>query len=228
MNITNGNKIVIKIEYSTLSNSDGKLNLERMEKLAMIISNLHNSGKHILLVTSGAIALGTIKLNMDKPPKDFIDKQAISAIGQAELIKIYQNYFEAYNQRVAQVLLTKDVMENEVRMINAQNTFNTLLDMNIIPIINENDVVSTDDIELDDNYPLTLNVASLSQANMIIIKPEKEGEYYLVLRGDKHAKLIDNEEKLIEIVEEHIRIIENKEDFTRRDFPPYFKDIIFS
>ena len=193
--------IVVKIEYSTLTDKSGKLDPVRMERMAMILSNLSNSGKYLLLVTSGAIALGTLKLNLPSQPKSLISQQAAAAVGQAELIKIYQSYFEIFNQRVAQVLLTNDIISNEERKRNALNTFNTLFAMNIIPLINENDAVSTEDIEYMDNYPLAYNVAKMSGSNMMIIRGETEGEYYILMKGEKIARKVENEEILISEVE---------------------------
>lgn len=218
--------IVVKIEYTAISNTNGHIDLRKMERLAMILSNLHNSGKHILLVSSGAIALGTNRLKVSSPPQELIEKQALSAIGQAELIKIYQNCFESYNQIVAQVLLTKDVMENQLRMINAKNTFMKLMEMNIIPVINENDTVSTDDIELNDNYPLTRNVAYLSGATMIIIKSDIDSEYDLLLKGETKTHHIFDEEKLLEKVEELMNSY--KENESGSFFPESIKEIELS
>ncbi|NJK84769.1 MAG: hypothetical protein HC906_01075 [Bacteroidales bacterium] len=176
-------RIVFRIEIATLSNPDGRLNIKKMDRLAMLISNLRNSGKEILVVTSGAIALGTEKLNLPKQPSSLIEMQATAAIGQAGLIRFYQDQFAIYNQIVAQVLLPSDIMDNEIRVENARNTFNTLLDMNIIPVINENDPVSTIDIELDDNYPLALNVAKITGADIIIIKMDANGSYSILPKG---------------------------------------------
>ena len=154
------NRIVVRIEISTLSNSNGKFNHQKMDRLAMVLSNLNNSGKQVIVVSSGAIALGIDKMKLKKQPKAYEEMQAIAAIGQAELIRFYQHYFDQYNQIVAQVLLIGDIMDNPTRVKNTQNTFDTLLDMNIIPIVNENDAVSLTDIELNDNYTLALQVAN--------------------------------------------------------------------
>lgn len=221
------NIIVVKIEYTTLSYPDGTLNTDRMDRMAMILSNIHNSGKKLLLVSSGAIALGTKILNLKAPPKTHVEKQSTAAVGQAELIKLYQNYFESYNQRVAQVLITKDVMDNKVRMTNAKNTFRTLLQMDIIPVINENDTVSTDDIEWNDNYPLTYNVAQLSLAGIIVIKSEHEGHYYIVTKPTKKACLIDNEENLIGMVE-HYLLQANENKYRDLNFPRSINEIVFN
>jgi glutamate 5-kinase len=190
-------RIVVRIEISTLSNPNGKFDHGKMDRLAMVLSNLNNSGKQLLLVTSGAIALGTDKLNLKRQPQSFIDMQVTAAIGQAELIRFYQHYFDQYNQIVAQVLLNSDVMDDEIRLKNAQNTFNTLLDLNIIPIINENDTVSTIDIELDDNYPLALNVAKIARADLILIKTDTNSNFIIQPRGKLQARFVSDENQLL-------------------------------
>ena len=190
------NRIVVKIEISTLSNSDGKFNHRKMDKLAMLISNLNNSGKQMLLVSSGAIALGCDKLKLKLQPQSFTEMQAIAAIGQAELIRFYQHYFDQYNQIVAQVLLTSDIMDDPMRIKNAQNTFDTLLDMNIIPIINENDTVSTHDIEMDDNYSLARDVAKITKADILLIKADTNSKFIIQPRGKMKARIVENENEL--------------------------------
>lgn len=194
-------RIVVRIEISTLSNPDGKFNHRKMDRLSMVLSNLNNSGKQVLVVTSGAIALGSDKLNLRRQPQSYTDMQATAAIGQAELIRFYQHYFDQYNQIVAQVLLTSDIMDNQIRVTNAQNTFNTLLEMNIIPIINENDTVSTTDIELDDNYPLALNVAKIAEADVILIKMDTNSKFIIQPRGNISARIVSDEHELFDELE---------------------------
>ena len=211
-------RIVVRIEIATLSDEDGKLDRKKMDRLAMVLSNLRNSGKDILVISSGAIALGSEKLKLEKQPETLIEMQATAAIGQAELIRFYQNFFEEYNQIVAQVLLTSDTTENEDREINTKNTFDTLLAMNIIPIINENDPVSTTDIELDDNYPLALKVARITQADIIIIKLDRNGKYLIVPRNADKAIIAEDEYKLFEKIDELIRFTEPGKT-SHEDFP---------
>lgn len=189
-------RIVVRIEISTLFDENGKLNHQKMDRLAMVLSNLHNSGKEILMITSGAIVLGTEKLGVGINMDDFPSMMAAAAIGQAELIKLYQRYFDQYNQMVAQVLLTGDIMNNSGRRQNTENTFEKLLGMNIIPIINENDAVSTSDIELDDNYPLALNVAKVVKADIILIKSDVNSNYIIQPRNNFRAIVVDNEQEL--------------------------------
>jgi glutamate 5-kinase len=198
-------RIVVRIEISTLSDDDEKLNKKKMDQLAMVLSNLQNSGKQLILVSSGAIALGAEKLKLRQQPSSFIDKQAAAAIGQVELIKNYKRYFDEYNQIVAQVLLTSDTIDSRVRMKNARNTFDTLLDMNIIPIVNENDAVSTADIELNDNYPLALSVAKIVNADIILIKLDANGKFLLIQKGVEKALVADNEYELFEKISDICR-----------------------
>jgi len=211
-------RIVVRIEIATLCDKKGKLDRKKMDRLAMVLSNLRNSGKDILVISSGAIALGSEKLKLDKQPVSLIEMQATAAIGQAELIRFYQNFFEEYNQIVAQVLLTSDITENEGREKNARNTFDTLLEMNIIPIINENDPVSTADIELDDNYPLALKVARIALADIIIIKLDTNGKFMLIPKYVSKAIMADDEYILFDKIDE---IIKNPEmgQTSHEDFP---------
>jgi glutamate 5-kinase len=194
-------KIVIKIGTSSLANSNGKINLQRIERLAMVVSDLRNNEKQVILVSSGAIAVGAGKLGLSQKPSKLSEKQALAAIGQAELIKIYEKFFTAYNQVVAQILLTKDGVMNPIRRYNAKNTLNTLLNMNIIPIINENDTVSTDEIEFGDNDTLSAHVAVLAESDLLIILSDIEGLYNNDPRKDETATII-SKVKDIEKVEE--------------------------
>jgi glutamate 5-kinase len=193
-------KIIIRIEIDTLFDAGGKLSLEKMEHLAMLCTNIQNAGFKVLVVSSGAIMLGTAKMGLPEPPTELITKQAIAAIGQADLIKYYQMFFDSFDQIVAQVLLTRDVVSNPVRNRNARMTFNALLDKGIIPIINENDSVSTDDIILNDNYPLTLIVAQLVKPHAIVIKSFEENRFKLIIRNNN--EIIDvSEEDLFHLAD---------------------------
>ncbi len=215
-------KIVVRIEIATLLDNNGMLSHKKMDKLARVLSNLHNSGKKLLLVSSGAIVLGTHKLGMRQQPENFTDMQAIAAIGQAELIKFYQQHFSEYNHIVAQVLITQDITESLERVQNAKTTFDTLLSMNIIPIINENDAVSTSDIELDDNYPLALKVARIVDADMILIKIDTNGKFMIVPRKNKKSIIIEDESMLIDEVEQIITIKETG----NSEFPSSIEEIL--
>ncbi|MBN1119331.1 MAG: glutamate 5-kinase [Bacteroidales bacterium] len=189
-------RIVVRIEIATLLDGNGKLNHQKMDRLVMVLSNLQNSGKELLLVSSGAIVLGIEKLGLKINMQDYSSLMAAAAIGQAELIKLYQKYFDQFNQMIAQVLLTTDIVDNPKRRINTENTFRNLLERNIIPIINENDVVSTADIELDDNYPLARNVAIISKADIILIKSDVNSNYIIQPRNGMKAIMVKSEPEL--------------------------------
>ncbi len=177
-------KIVFKIEIETLFDNNGILSTRKMEQLSMICANLNNSGVSVLLVSSGAIALGAAKLGLIRSPSDIIAKQAVAAVGQAELIISYQDCFDHFDQMVAQVLLTRDVIDNPIRNRNAKNTLSRLLEQGIIPVINENDSVSTNDIIMNDNYPLALMVASLTDADAIVVNTCESEKFLLLLRNN--------------------------------------------
>lgn len=183
-------KIVVKVGTSSLTHSNGSINFSRIEKLAKVLSEIRFGGRQVVLVTSGAIAVGAGKLNLTEKPKRLAEKQALAAIGQAELMNIYAKYFDIFNQNVAQVLLTKDVVINPVRRTNTKNTINSLLDMNIIPIINENDTVSTDEIEFGDNDTLSSHVAMVIEADLLIILSDIDGLYSADPRKDSNATII--------------------------------------
>jgi glutamate 5-kinase len=193
-------KIIFRIEIDTLFDEQGNLSQAKMEHLAMICTSLSNAGFQLLIVSSGAIMLGTAKMGLPTPPVELIEKQAVAAIGQIDLINNYQRFFESFDQMVAQVLITRDVEKNPVRNQNARMTLNRLLEKNIIPVINENDSVSIDDIILNDNYPLTLIVAGLVKPLAIIVKSENEGNYQLIIRNRGVVEDI-NEERLFHLAD---------------------------
>lgn len=205
------NKIVIKVGSSSLTHSNGALNLMRIEKLVKVIIDIHNSGKNIILVSSGAIATGAAKMGIDKKPTDKIKKQALAAIGQAELIKIYDKFFDEGNKTVAQILLTRDGVESPVRRKNAKNTINELLAMGIIPVINENDTVSTEEIEFGDNDTLSAIVSSLIDADLLILLSDIDGMFTGDPRSDASATLISKVMDLSDKIESYI--FENRSSF---------------
>jgi glutamate 5-kinase len=180
--------LVVKVGTSTLSYKNGRLNFHRMEKLAHELSKIRNRGIKVTLVSSGAIGVGAGRLFLTKRPEELAKKQALAAIGQAQLIKIYQKFFDDYNQSVAQVLLTKDVMTHTNRHHNAQNTLFKLLDMGIIPIINENDTIATDEIEFGDNDTLSAMVATLVDADLLILLSDIDGLYSADPKKNKGSK----------------------------------------
>lgn len=219
--------IVVRIEISTLLGHNGKISHKKMDRLAMVITNLHNSGKHVLVVSSGAIILGAEKLKLQSIPEGLTEMQASAAVGQAELIRCYQRFFDYYNQIVAQVLLTSDIIDYPQRVENTRNTFSTLLDMSIIPIINENDPVSTTDIEFDDNYPLALIVANIVKADFIVIKMEMNGKYLIVPGIEHDALVVDGETELQQMIDTLCHEMISAEYGGHKDFPASIGEIVF-
>lgn len=186
-------KVVIKVGTSTLTHSTGMLNIRHIEELVKVISDLKNAGKEIVLVSSGAVGIGVGKLGLSSKPKDTPTKQACAAIGQCELMYIYDKYFAKYNHSVAQVLLTRDIIERETRKQNVTNTFNKLLEMSVIPIVNENDTVSVEELELEfgDNDTLSAIVGELVDADLLIILSDINGLYDKDPHKNSDAKLIN-------------------------------------
>ena len=171
-------RIVVKVGTTTLTYPNGQLNLQRIEKICLVLSDLYNQGKEMILVTSGAIAVGADCLRLSERPRDILGKQATSAVGQAMLMQIYQRFLSQYNRQAAQILLTGDVLENESRKQNARNTIDTLLGMGVVPIVNANDTIATDELdEISDNDTLSAHVALLSESDMLIMLSDIEGLY---------------------------------------------------
>jgi len=183
-------RIVIKIGSSSLTHATGKLNLKRIESLVKTISDLSNAGKEIILVTSGAIPAGAGKLGMKIPLTKVEDKKAAAAVGQAELMNIYERFFSSFGIKIAQILLTRDVIENEVRRKNAEETFAVLLRMGCVPIVNENDTVSSDEIKFSGNDILSAYVSKLCKADLVINLTDRDGLYDKNPTDFKDAKLI--------------------------------------
>ena len=175
-------RIVVKVGTSLLAYDNGKINLHRMERLAMVLADLQNSGREVILVSSGAVGVGVGMIGLEKKPEDLVKKQALAAIGQVGLIRLYQKFFDEYNKTVAQVLLTRDGIENSLRRKNARNTLHQLLEMGILPVVNENDTVITDEIEFGDNDTLSAAVATLVQADLLLILTNTDG----VFTADPH------------------------------------------
>ena len=168
-------RIVVKIGTSSLHYQNGKLNLQTIDRLAWTLSDLRNQDKEIILVSSGAIAVGAQRLGLAERPRDVMGKQAASAVGQAVLMQIYENFFTQYTQKVAQILLTKDVLDDVTRKTNAGNTFRTLFSMGVIPIVNENDSISTEELGFSENDSLSAYVARLVEGDLLIILSDIDG-----------------------------------------------------
>ncbi len=188
--LKNCSRIVVKVGTSTLSYPNGRLNYQRLVKLAEAMAGIQKSGRKTILVSSGAIAVGAGRLGLGSRPSSLADKQALAAIGQVELIRLYQKFFGSRNQQVAQVLLTKDIVTNQERRINATNTLNELLSMDIIPIINENDTVATDEIEFGDNDTLSAYVATLVNADLLVLLSDIDGLFSADPRKNPDARII--------------------------------------
>ncbi|MBR6408164.1 MAG: glutamate 5-kinase [Clostridia bacterium] len=186
----NSKRIVVKVGTSTLTHENGKLNLRTVNRLVRTLSDLRNSGKEIILVSSGAIGVGVGKLNLTHKPYDIGGRQACAAVGQCELMYIYDKLFLEYGYVTGQVLLTRDITEDEIRKRNVQNTFVRLLDMGALPVVNENDTVSTEELEFGDNDTLSAIVAGLTMSDTLIMLTDIDGLYDRNPRECESANLI--------------------------------------
>ena len=205
--LINAKRIVIKIGTSILTHETGNINLMRVERLARVISDLLNMGKEIILVSSGAIGVGVGKLKLSEKPKTLGEKQAVAAVGQCELMHIYSKLFADYGHIVGQILLTRDVIEDQKMKNNVLNTFNNLIKRRIVPIVNENDSVSIEEIEIisgrtfGDNDTLSAIVSRIVSADLLVILSDVDGVYNLDPRKDKSAKLISTINKITPQIE---------------------------
>lgn len=193
--------IVIKVGTSTITYETGKLNLGHLEKLAFVISDLRNQGKKVVLVTSGAIGVGINKLGLKEKTAVMSEKQAAAAIGQCELMHIYNKMFSEYGYVVGQILLTREEIDFDERRNNVINTFSTLLEYNAIPIVNENDSIAVEEIEFGDNDTLSAIVSKLIAADLLIILSDIDGLYSADPRTDPEAKLIEVVEEINDEIE---------------------------
>lgn len=195
-------RLVVKVGTSTLTHENGKVNLLRIDHLARVLTDLQNSGIEVVLVTSGAIGIGVSKLNLPERPTTVRGKQAAAAVGQSELMHLYSKLFGDYGCHVAQILLTKDVIEEPRSKQNAQNTLNTLFELGVIPIVNENDTIAIDEIEsginnvFGDNDTLSAIVANLCEADLLILLSDINGLYTDDPRQNPDAQKIDFVEDL--------------------------------
>lgn len=189
--IASSHRIVVKVGTSTLTYNTGKVNLKRIDRMAMILSDLHNQGKEIILVSSGAIGVGVGKLGLKQKPTVTKERQAVSAVGQCELMFLYDKVFSDYNNTVAQILLTQDDIAIPKRKRNIQNTMETLLDMGIIPVINENDTVAIDEVDIGDNDTLSALVADFVDADLLILFSDIDGLYNDDPHKNPDAKLLN-------------------------------------
>ena len=193
-------RVVVKVGTSSLTHAEtGKLNLTGLEILVRELSDLRNQGKDVVLVSSGAIGVGSAALGLGGKPAELGKSQACAAVGQARLMMIYQKLFMEYNQMSGQILMTKNTLLNDLNRYNARNTFQALLQMGVIPIVNENDTVSTYEIQFGDNDTLSAIVAALIGADLLILLSDIDGLFSDDPRTTPGAKFID----LVENLDEH-------------------------
>ncbi len=187
-------RLVVKVGTSSLTHGSGKVNIRRVEELCKVLSDIKNAGHEVIFVSSGAIAMGVAKLGLPGRPSDEATKQAAAAVGQVELMYAYNRCFAEYNHKVAQILITAEDIKFEVRRKYFSNTISKLLELDVIPVINENDTVSTKEATVGDNDSLAAVVAVNIQADLVILLSDIEGMY----TGDPHK---DPDAKLITVVD---------------------------
>ena len=183
-------RVAIKVGTSTLAHATGRLNIRRVEELCRVLSDLKNSGHEVILVSSGAIGMGVGKLSLKERPADIPTKQAAAAVGQCELMYTYDKLFSEYNHTVAQLLLTGADFRHDDRYHNFQNTMRRLLELDVLPIINENDTIATEEIKVGDNDTLSAMVAVSVGAEKLILLSDIDGLYTADPHKNPEAKLI--------------------------------------
>lgn len=189
--LASAHRIVVKVGSSSLTYSTGKPNLTRLETLVRQLSDLHNRGLEVILVTSGAVGMGLSRLGFTRRPRNMPEKQAAAAVGQGLLMHLYEKLFAEYGITVGQVLLTREDFTHRSRFLNARHTLYTMLSLAIIPVINENDTVAVEEIKLGDNDTLAAMVASAVDADLLIILSDIDGLYTAHPGSDPNARLID-------------------------------------
>ena len=194
-------RIVVKVGTSTLAHATGRLNIRRVEELVKVLSDLKNAGHEVVLVSSGAIGMGVGKLNLPGRPTDMPTKQAAAAVGQCELMYTYDRLFAQYNHTVAQILLTGEDVDHEDRRHNVENTLFRLLELGVLPVINENDTVATAEIKVGDNDTLGAIVACCVKADLLVLLSDIEGLYTADPRTDATAALIPVVEEVTPAIE---------------------------
>jgi glutamate 5-kinase len=183
-------RVVVKVGTSTLAHTTGRLNIRRVEQLCRVLSDLKNAGHQISLVSSGAIGMGVGKLSLPCRPNDMPTKQAAAAVGQCELMYVYDKLFTEYNHTVAQMLLSGEDLENSGRRVNFQNTLYRLLELGALPIVNENDTIATEEIAVGDNDTLAAIVAKCAGAELLVLLSDIDGLFTSDPRKDPDARLI--------------------------------------
>ena len=197
-NIKKAKRVVIKIGTSTLTHRTGNVNIRQVEKLVKVISDIRNSGREIIFVSSGAVAVGLGKLGLSRKPGDISKRQALAAVGQCELMYLYDKLFSEYNHNVAQVLLTNGDIDSKEAKINIAETFSSLLKYNVIPVVNENDTVSTEELEFGDNDTLSATVAAITDADLLILLTDIDGLYTDNPKENRKARKIDVVDEITE------------------------------
>ena len=195
--ISERKRIVVKVGTSTLTHRTGRLNIRRVEQLVKTLADLQNAGHEVILVSSGAIGLGMGKLGLMDRPKDTPGKQACAAVGQCELMYLYDNLFSEYSITVAQLLLTKYILLEDRRK-NVENELERLISQGVIPVVNENDTVATYEIEIGDNDTLSAIVAALIDADLLILLSDIDGLYTDDPRQNPNAEFIEQVDELTE------------------------------
>ena len=196
-------RIVVKVGTSTLAHATGRLNIRHVEQLVKVLSDLKNAGHEMILVSSGAIGMGVGKLNLPGRPGDMPTKQAAAAVGQCELMYTYDKLFSEYNHTVAQILLTGEDVDHADRRRNFENTMSRLLELGALPIINENDTISTEEISIGDNDTLSAMVAASIRADLLILLSDIDGLYDSDPHKNPDARLIP----VVERLDDHIRAL---------------------
>ncbi|MBN2897272.1 MAG: glutamate 5-kinase [Clostridia bacterium] len=201
--IRDSKRIVIKVGTSTLTHEGGKLNLRRIEALVRVIADFKNQKKEVVLVSSGAIGVGVDKMGLKSRPKTMAGKQAVAAVGQCELMHLYSKLFSEYHYAVGQILLTRDVVEHPRKRENAKNTFETLIKVGAVPVVNENDTVAVEEIEctFGENDTLAAIVAEIVEADLLVNLSDISGLFTADPRKDKDATMIRVVEEITEEIE---------------------------
>lgn len=200
-NLKNAKRIVVKVGTSTLTHDTGKINIRRMIKLCSVLADLHNSGREIVLVTSGAIGVGVGKLGLKERPKDIPGRQAAATVGQCELMFMYDKFFGENGVKTGQLLITKSDIENDQRRTNLENTFLKLFEYEAVPVVNENDSVATEEIVYGDNDSLSAIVARLIHADLLVILSDIDGLFDDNPNENPEARLIPIVKEINEEIE---------------------------
>ncbi|MBE6682717.1 MAG: glutamate 5-kinase [Ruminococcaceae bacterium] len=191
INTENIKRVVVKVGTSTLTHTSGYINIRKVERLVSCLSDLHNSGMEIILVSSGAVSCGLAKIGFDRKTLSTEQKQAAAAVGQCQLIDMYDRRFSDFGITIAQILLTRSVIDNKERRLNASTTLELLIGQRIIPIVNENDTLSNEQIKIGSNDTLAASVARLCNADLLINMSDIDGLYDSDPRSNKDARFIE-------------------------------------